>query len=551
MTHSFDIFDTCLVRLCGTPSSFFDVLSNLVFTTEVDEMTRQEFVVQRKQAERSLCDKPETNIFDIYRAFSYKHPALLSVEDLAETELSLEREMLVPVLSIRKEIEGLHNKGESVLFISDMYIPGVVIVEILKKNGLYADGDKVYVSCDYGARKYDGELYKLIKRIEGISYRQWIHKGDNVNGDFNQPKKLGIRTELINHEYTPIQKLWLDKSIPTRYYYSGILAGLSRAVGVYKEYTDRRDFILDLIAPLYCSFVYKVLSGATEKGIRRVFFCARDTYQLYRLALIMQPMFPHLEIKYLRISRTALYEGNADLRMRYYIQEGLASRTDQSAIVDSTSSGKTVKTINEELNAQGYLPLCAYYLLKWDDQHIDMSGITFDAPIRQFYVDEGRGAYITPMSVLILENFFSTNGDARTIDYVLGENGEVLPIFSGKQDIQDAIQEDVLKWQEYEADLLSDYSRKMDLLGLYKYADQILELLAIPTLLGFWVYPYRFYLKALTGYQVYVKDLGFVPYIRKESILRLFKTRGLDSGWKHGTVIYNLPQWLIKCRWKK
>ena len=44
---SFDIFDTCLVRKCGTPEGFFDVLSLRAFSNQPHERERQEFVAAR------------------------------------------------------------------------------------------------------------------------------------------------------------------------------------------------------------------------------------------------------------------------------------------------------------------------------------------------------------------------------------------------------------------------------------------------------------------------------------------------------------------------
>lgn len=549
MIYSFDIFDTCLVRLCGTPSSFFDVLSTNVFTLEVDEMTRQEFIIQRKRAEWSLWRNKHANIYDIYQALTFSHPALISVNELAERELALEKSMLVPVLSIMNEIDQIHKRGENVMFISDMYIPGGILKEILVSHGLYASGDKVYVSCDVGALKYDGCLFKYIHEKEGLDYRHWIHKGDNVNGDYIQPKKLGIHSEVVTVNYTPVQKWWLGM-LSTYYNYPCILAGISRAIGCSNVYTVRRDFVLDLIAPLYCTFVYHVLSDAVMHGLKRVFFCARDTYQMYRLAITMQSVYPELEIRYLKISRSALYEGDIDLRMRYFIQEKLASKTEKCAIVDTTSSGKTVKVINEELLSNGYLPVSAYYLLKWDDQNINMNGIRFDSIMRQYYFGDDRGIYFTPESVLLLENFYSTNNERRTVNYAVDEEGNIQPVYSEDVGFQDAIQDDVELWQEYEASMLKDYYNSMRQLGLLNYAAQILEMISIPSLCRFLEKPIKHYLPALTGYKVYTNKNGFVPYVRKESFFRLLRTRGVDSGWKQGTIVYNLPEWLVRWRWK-
>ena len=60
-----------------------------------------------------------------------------------------------------------------------------------------------------------------------------------------------------------------------------------------------KDLDVDIIAPFYCSFIHRVMSDAVKQNIQRLYFCARDTFQLYQIAQIMKPLFPSLELKYI------------------------------------------------------------------------------------------------------------------------------------------------------------------------------------------------------------------------------------------------------------
>ena len=119
---SFDIFDTCLVRKCGSPENFFDVFSLRAFNGKVDEWTRQEFVAARVLAQQSI-QSPSTTLQDIWNAFSWTHILLKSKAELCLLEQETEREMLVPVLKMREQVDALRNKGNHIIYISDMYLP--------------------------------------------------------------------------------------------------------------------------------------------------------------------------------------------------------------------------------------------------------------------------------------------------------------------------------------------------------------------------------------------------------------------------------------------
>ena len=301
MIYSFDIFDTCLARKCGDAKNVFDILAERAFVKPVSSECKRAFVAARIEAETKSWSAAQT-LMDIYKAFSYKHSDLCSTEELMELEKEVEREILCPIQSMTEYISSLRKKGNRILFISDMYLGADFLQSILQKAGLWQKDDSIYVSCEIGETKASGSLFEYIRDKEKIAYKDWHHYGDNEHSDVHVPKKLGIHSHLVSHDYTPYQ-LSMRQQPSVFYQWGGILAGISRSITLQRGRTAHMDFVLDIIAPLFVSFVYRVMANAEQHGIRNLYFCARDTYPLYRIALKMQSLFPKINVNYLYISR--------------------------------------------------------------------------------------------------------------------------------------------------------------------------------------------------------------------------------------------------------
>ena len=167
---SFDIFDTCLVRKCGTPENFFDVFSMRAFVHEPQEWARQEFVAARRLTEQKLwAENPHYTLEDIWAEMDWTHPFLKSKKELCELEQELEREMLVPVLTMRDKVNECRKSGDKIIFISDMYLSAAFLIDVMRAHGFYQDGDSLYVSCGCKAAKYNGELFQYVREKEGLS----------------------------------------------------------------------------------------------------------------------------------------------------------------------------------------------------------------------------------------------------------------------------------------------------------------------------------------------------------------------------------------------
>lgn len=541
---SFDIFDTCLVRKCGTSENFFDVISLNVFNHEVPEWARQEFVAARRLTEQKLWqENPRYTLQDIWVEFDWSHQFLKPKKELCQLEQDLEREMLVPVLAMRDKLDECRKRGDKIIFISDMYLSSDFLIDILRNYGFYLDGDALYVSCECGALKWNGELFEYVRKQEKMpSFRLWHHYGDNKQGDYNVPKKLGIKCTLVNHAYTPYQQQWVNNDYSLGFKYPSILAGLGRAIHYSTEWNTHTDFVLDIIAPFYCSWMYQVLADAQKQGVKRLYFCARDAYQIHKIALAMQPLFPEVGIEYVYMSRKALYnEENAEAKLAYYEQIGLAT-TDKVAIVDTTTSGKTLIVLNEFLTAHKCTEVTAYYYLLWNK----VDGVNrskYNVQVYDQYVKDNLPAsrFLNHPFIFIFENYFSINKEPKTIDYKDNK-----PVF-----ITDLMEEDCFftngyDWTGFHESLLVEYAKAYVKCGLGVYSRDIFERIALPTMNTFFETPHKLYLSALDSYCFIEKGSSKQYFFIKKStnIIELIRKKR-NYAWRRGTIYYSFSNWLL------
>lgn len=546
---SFDIFDTCLVRKCGMPENFFDVLSLRAFDHEPQEWARQEFVAARRLTEQKLWNEnPYYTLQDIWAEMDWSHQFMKTKKELCEMEQELEREMLVPVLSMREKMNECRKKGDKVIFISDMYLSSEFLIDVLHAHGFYQEGDALYVSCECNAAKYDGGLFRYVREKEGLkSFRHWHHYGDNKQGDYKAPKKLGIKCTLINHEYTPYQKQWKDNDYSLGFKYPSILAGLGRALHYSTEWNTHTDFVLDIIAPFYCSWMYMVLEDAQRNGINRLYFCARDAYQIHKIAQVMQSLFPEVGIEYVYMSRKALYnEENDAAKIAYYEQIGLATKSDKVAIVDTTTSGKTLVVLNEFLTAHGCKEVTAYYYLLWNKvEGVDRS--KYHVQVYDEYCHTNPNFYRLLSNLFIFENFFGLSKDKKTIDYQIDKNGIAKPIFSDELKEEDCVTIDGIDWATIHARILCAYAQEYEQLGLGRFSKEIFELYGNAIVANFFAFPRKEYLNALENYYYFSElENKLYPYIKKIYNPLELISKKRKYAWRRGCIYYTFPDWLLK-----
>ena len=308
--YSFDIFDTCFVRACGNPLNLFDLLAYRILEDDSAESIRMDFSLIRVQGEkraRMLSNEEEVSLEDIYLHCDFTRLTSISNREIAQTEMEIEREQLIPVESMRRKIEEIRQLGNAIYYISDMYLPQDFVFSLLKEYGFWKEGDHLYVSSEYRMTKRSGKLYRYVAKENCLSFNHWKHIGDNKFSDFIIPRKLGIHATLVRHKYSFYERFLMKQDCFPAFLVNQHLAGIAKATRISFAKNPHYAFAADLIAPLYVPFVYDVLKDAEYHGICKIFFLARDGYILYRIAQCLQCQFKAIEVKYLYVSRSSLY----------------------------------------------------------------------------------------------------------------------------------------------------------------------------------------------------------------------------------------------------
>ncbi len=202
-TVSFDIFDTLLLRPFMYPTDLFEVLSNKL---NKETASFIDFASIRRNAEaetrnENRLNKPsceEVTFDEIYQhiAKTCRFSTHLQ-EEMKHEELEIEKQVLRRRELGKELFELAKDAGKRIVLISDMYLSGAFIREVLQKNG-YSGYHKLYISSEILLTKATGNLYKYVLKDLGIkNAKTMLHLGDNWHSDVEMPKTLGIRAEHL------------------------------------------------------------------------------------------------------------------------------------------------------------------------------------------------------------------------------------------------------------------------------------------------------------------------------------------------------------------
>ena len=184
---SFDIFDTLLLRNVLKPVDIFKMLDK-----KVNEKYKisgfAEIRIKAEADSRKIENGEETSLELIYENIDGISADIK--EEIKLIELELEKEFLIANPFMKKVFDYCIKNKKEVICITDMYLPKKFLKEVLKTNG-YEDV-KVFLSCSYMKQKRDGKLFEQVWKEKKYNKKMWLHIGDNIESDYNQPILFGI-----------------------------------------------------------------------------------------------------------------------------------------------------------------------------------------------------------------------------------------------------------------------------------------------------------------------------------------------------------------------
>lgn len=330
---TFDIFDTALIRRCGSPSTVFALLAQRLWPN--DSMRQVEFINLRRQAESAAGG--DATIADIYSHPGFALFPEYSAEQIMTAEMAIEQELLTVNPAIKSKIETLRKEGWTIKFLSDMYLPSSLLEETLRREGCLIGDEEVIVSCEWKARKDRGNIFPKVRQKFNPS--QWMHFGDNRHSDYDMPRRHGIKATHIASGYTPIESAFKKEASNSREPWTvELLAGASRMARMQQGNSAESILAADYVAAAYVPYVIWLLRESRRRGVKRLHFLSRDGYIMMKIAEALG--FDDIELRYLFVSRKAL--------MKAYLSEDSAARFVET-IDGRTLRGKKVNSLLERL----------------------------------------------------------------------------------------------------------------------------------------------------------------------------------------------------------
>jgi FMN phosphatase YigB (HAD superfamily) len=281
---SFDVFDTLIMRKTLYPRDIFHILAK--------RMGISAFYAARIKAETELY--PGKDIRQIYCGVAQ----LLELNDkerdkLMNTELLIEKEMIVPRKSMLAALEYALSLGKAVYFVSDMYLPNEIMCEILTANDIQATREQILVSCDYGVGKFNG-LFLALR--EKVGKNRILHIGDNSEVDIVSAQKYGMDctfklfsacdmladsncAELLTHTSKLSDRLTIGRFIATQLNNPFLFAQTGGKFCVANDYELGQSFF----APIIFNYVVWLRERVKNHPLDYIFCSSRDGWLIKRI----------------------------------------------------------------------------------------------------------------------------------------------------------------------------------------------------------------------------------------------------------------------------
>ena len=325
---SFDVFDTLLLRQADRPETVFALVGA--------KLSYPGFAQLREEAERRAREKKgrvrgsgEVTLGEIWAELG-RMAAIDPAQGMA-LELEVERALCRGNPYFLPVIGQLRRRGVPLALLSDMYLPGAFLEELLEEQG-FGRFSLCLVSGEAGASKGEGGLFRLWRgrRPPGDAL---AHVGDNPLSDGARAREQGIGSFLYEGVHSRGEAFRAgDMSCLVGSLYRGTVN--LRLYGEGRPLSPRYEwgFVYGgLFALGYCRFVRE---QAQALGADRVLFLARDGALLYRLYRELYPQDPRPVYAYWsRLAAAKICAGllPADFFRRFLTHKADASRSLEEA----------------------------------------------------------------------------------------------------------------------------------------------------------------------------------------------------------------------------
>lgn len=462
---SFDIFDTLITRKTLLPVGTFLIMQRRIEKLGLG-LGRQfvdNFPSLRLSAENSArhlarnSGVEEVDFAGIYNGLAKMTGISQEMTGrLKKMEIEAEIDNMLPCIHNIRILKRYYEKGEKVILISDMYLDSTILRKMLVTIDPVFEKIPIYVSCECGKTKASGRIYRIVKEMEGIDCKKWIHYGDNAISDVSMPGLMGLDTRLCvsvrpeKWEREIAAKCNIRWNLDLQVY-----LGISRYIRQNKRLSTNAQIGASIGGMALYPYVEWIIRKCEELGINRLHFIARDGYVIKAMAdkVINNCQF-NIKTTYFYGSRVAWNIGGdgADkgkrALIRQYFKQEIDYSDDRFAFVDVQGTGRTF------------------------DQFCEIMKDFINEPIKIFYYDLMRNVELSNCKVYSLfanqecvmcESLCRAPHDLTIGYHVVG--GKVVPILysADQKKWKDCGVEDFVKGAVVFADYMSKYALREEI----------------------------------------------------------------------------------------
>jgi FMN phosphatase YigB (HAD superfamily) len=289
---SFDVFDTVLTRVVGDPCAIFLLLGKELVSQCLIDCTSETFATARIRADVRASGNigEKYSLLDIYSELAISLQLTKDIkEEIMSLELSLESKLIRPIASTKRYIQTARDKGNCIVFLSDMYLPTAFVQEQLIRYEFFHQDDEIYVSNEHGKSKATGELFRDLISRKSILPRHIFHLGNNFDIDVQEAKKLGIETLHFQEGNLNRYEQILESHSRATEGLTSAMAGASRLVRLQVPVSSKceqalRDIAAGVVAPTLVGYVLWIILQAKKMSLKRLYFISRDGQILLEIA---------------------------------------------------------------------------------------------------------------------------------------------------------------------------------------------------------------------------------------------------------------------------
>ena len=317
--YSFDIFDTLFSRKVLDPRGIFYYVREKM---EGSDLNFPEYLVKHYPYERANA---EANVRQFYnRTMEVRHSTwreikfdqifsrLATMYDLSDdqvaflkqTEMEAELENVLPIKERIAFAEHLMASGETVVLISDMYLPQEFVSQMLEKASPALAKLPLFLSSTCGLQKTTRQLYLQVYQIfDEYLFGKWEHFGDNELADETRARQMGILSHRhLVPAFDEYEKALVEK-IGT---YDAYLVAALMARFRHGNDNPKDRFAYGYVSLYLVPYVIWAVEDAVQRGIQCLYFISRDGYHLKEIAdAVVEVTGADIRTKYIYGSRKA------------------------------------------------------------------------------------------------------------------------------------------------------------------------------------------------------------------------------------------------------